>query len=201
MKQFNNIIDAINYQPHCPLCKKHLRVNERSLANEFYPVDKRMVSFYIDQRNIDYVTIDLLTNKVELNVTIDNSYNHHPSFHGGALTYVPPPPTSYVMTVDKFMHALHIECNDCCQYSFTLQVHINLKRHELIGVFLNSESITIEADDLAHEIRNVYSHNKTEYTCFGRESGERKVDLPLIEIDKTNIKETVSRIRKLLIFS
>ena len=202
MKQFNNIIDAIYYRKNCPLCKHRLKINERNLAEEFGLYGKQRISFYIDQRNIDYCTIDPETNKIELSVTEENHFNYQPGFHGGVATYMPPPSTKpYTVRSGRFIHALQISCESCCLYRFTLQVHIDLSKCELIVALLDSESITIENEGLAHEIKNSYSMSKTYYTCFGIETGEKKSELPLIEMDMANIKETISRIRKLLIFS
>lgn len=202
MKSFSNIIDAIHYRKDCPLCKHRLKINERNLVEEFGLYGKQRISFYIDQRNIDYCTIDPVTNKVELVVTEESHLNYQPGFNGGVATYMPVSSSKpYALRAGRFIHALQIACEHCCLYGFTLQVHIELSKCVLIGTLLDSEFITIENDGMAHEIKNSYSMSKTYYTCFGVESGEKNAELPLIEMDIENIKETVSRIRKLLIFS
>lgn len=90
-----------------------------------------------------------------------------------------------------------------------------MANRKLAGVFLNSETIIMEEENLAHEIQCNYAIEKTKYSCFNKDDGnevrfgdslgpftsEKKAELPLIPLNLLDPMETVSRVRKLLIFS
>lgn len=189
---FSTFKEGINYKSACPLCKSPLHINDRDLATDYgheFRGGTPKISFFINQREDDTVTVDPETDEVELVLR-----NRMPERISGT-SFTPPTYNG------KLIHALHLNCNSCCQYSFTLQVHLNLTKSKLIGIFLDSESMSIEECSMVHEINNSYSTNKTFYSYFDKEGDSKKVFLPLIPLDHYSPQETIARIRKLLIFS
>jgi hypothetical protein len=177
MKQFNTFKSALNFLQKCPVCDEHLSINDKNLAD--YDIKKNLISFYIDVRDQDTVTVNLESDKIE-SINISAPYSK--------------------MYSGLFMHALNIDCKYCCQYSYILQVHINLQDMMMQQIYLNSEFINI-SDDIIHEVKNSYSTEQTIYTCFNKDGSSKTATLPLVPLDLKNPKETISRIRKLLIFS
>lgn len=180
MLQFPSFKSATRYQSECPLCAGELLINDRDLATEYgykFRGENPKISFFLDQREQDVISIDPDNDEIEY---IDD----YRSIRGGV-----------------FMHALTIDCKSCCQYNFRLQIHFNMKELKLAGVFLDSETISIEDCEMVHEIKNSYAVSKTYYSYFDKNGSSRRSELPLINLDLSNPRETVSRIRKLLIFS
>ncbi len=181
---FQAFKEAINYQSACPLCSSPLHINDRDLATDYgheFRGGSPRISFFINQRADDTVTVDPETDEVEL--LLHNRVSDAPPYNG------------------RLIHSLTLNCNSCCQYSFTLQVHLNLTESKLDKVILDSESISIEEGSMVHEINNSYAMERTLYSYFDKEGDSKKVILPLISLDAFNPKETIARIRKLLIFS
>lgn len=198
MIQFQSFKQAVNYRQLCPLCQCRMHINDRDLATD-YDIDcnirKDRLCFFLNQREDDKITIDPESGEVDFVLAQrfpDKLYDYTKQ------TYYAPPAPVYNGTM---IHALTVDCKNCCQYSYTLQIHFNLTEKRLGKTVLNSESISIEEGNMVHEVKNVYPMNKTEYAYFSKEGDSRKSSLPLIPLDLDSPKETVSRIRKLLIFS
>ncbi len=196
MKPLRSFKEAINYQSGCPLCGAQLHINDRDLATDYghdYRGGTPRISFFINQREDDTVTVDPETGEVEL-LLRNRMPAKIPDFNQ------PPQPIPLPVYNGKLIHALHLNCNSCCQYSFTLQVHLNLTESKLEAIFLDSEQLSIEEDSMVHEINNSYAMERTSYSYFDKEGDSKKLTLPLITLDLSNPKETIARIRKLLVF-
>jgi len=178
MKQFKTFLEAIEYHPKCVLCDYKMDINDRDLATDMgyeFRENKQKISFFVFSNRDDTVTIDPETNEVDFSLK---------NIAGGT-----------------FYHGLTIDCKSCCQFSYTIQVKIDLKNQILMGTFLNSETISVEDSDIVHEIKNIYATEKTEYAYFSQSGGSKKATFPLIPLNLMAPQETISRIRKLLIFS
>jgi len=212
MIKFYSFNEAISYKEKCPLCNQKLQINDRDLATDLgaeFQSGRRKISFFLDQFNRDTVSIDLHTEEVE--VIIGDRYNYldDPSRYSGTVNN---PPPSYG---GRFLHALTVDCKHCCQYAFRLRIHFDLTprihrksdirdlsfSRSIEATFLDSETINIEEDDMVHEIKNSYAAKKTYYSYFDKGGSSKKSTLPLIALDLNSPKDTVARIRKLLIFS
>lgn len=200
MKQFTSFMDAIRFRAECPVCAKKLEINDRdlTLSHAYDEQGEHRLSFYLNQREDDIITVDMLSDKVEIELR-----DRLPTtiYTAAQAALGPPPVSAYPSIPAKFMHGLTIDCKSCCQYSYNIQIHFDLKNSKIDGIYLNSENVSVEEGDMVHEIRNVYATEQTEYSCFPRDGSSRRSSIPLIPLDLTKLKETVSRIRKLLIFS
>jgi hypothetical protein len=189
MKQFDKLIDALQYQKHCPACRGELVISESNLASSYDTNDPnhQKIVFEISIQNDELVYIDPLTNDVELVVwDAGNKIIHKDKNNLGT-----------------FGHSLKLECIKCCMYYYVIQVWVNLNIPQLVSVILNSESISWEDPDRTlHEIVCSYVTNKTTYTYFSvleQESGT--INLPIVPLDIDNPENTVNRIQSLLVFS
>jgi hypothetical protein len=200
MKQFHSFKSALEYQERCPLCQGFTHINDRDLAADIgydYRGEGQRVTFYVNRREDDTITINPATDEVELILA-----NRMPDKIYDATTHsITTAQPSLPIYNGKLLHALTIDCKNCCQYSYTLQLHFDLAEERLTGIFLNSETLSIENDAIVHEIKNVYSAEETRYTYFLKDGVEKSSILPLVPLNLTNPNETVSRIRKLLVFS
>lgn len=198
MQEFYSFKEALAYHTHCYVCKSKLEINERDLVMEYDRYGTQRLSFSLSPGSDDILFINMANNHVELVLTYQPQIVYS---SGGQLSGHSPTGPSINIYNGKFIHGLDLGCNNCCQFSYTLQIHIDLSEQKLIVIILNSETISIEDNDMVHEIRNVYPLNQTVYDYFSKDGGENKCVLPLVPLDLNNPKETVTRIRKLLIFS
>lgn len=177
-------------------------INDRDLATEHgfeFRKGKRKFSFYFPNRGDDILSIDPDTEKIEITITT-NTIGYYNSGFGTVNSYAPAVKKDTTISGVCY-YGLTIECKSCCQFSYTIQIFIDLEKCRLIKTCLNSETISLEDNGSVHEIKNIYSFNQTEYTCFAKNGSCKEVTLPLIEFNLSNPKETVSRIKKLIIFS
>lgn len=185
IKQFVRLIDAINYRTRCPRCQGDLCINETNLA-ENYDVKNpsQKIAFEVLIGSDEILYIDPITNETEL-IIWDQGNKIHSSKRG------------------SLGHGLTLECK-CNMYSFTIQVWVDLNTHKINSIILNSERVSWE-DDLCtlHEITATYTTNTIKYNYFHTDASEDDghIVLPLIPLDINNPENTLSRIRKLLVFS
>jgi len=204
MKYFPTIISAINYQAKCPLCDHEVRINDRDLADDYgydYSGIMPKISFRLSQMDGEIIKIDPINNEVEL-ILLESTPQIDswvPNYHGAVYSYVPPPPKSYSVKDGMFMHALNLNCQKCCQFAYTVQLHVDLGKKLFMGAYLNSESISLELDGAVHEIKNIYATKKTIYSRFP--GSLQSMEIPLIDLDLKNPQEAIARIKKLIIFS
>jgi hypothetical protein len=196
MIKFRSFLEGLRYRSKCPLCSKQMEVNDRDLVERLeYPLGHpyQRFTFYLGQRSDDVLLVDPNSEMVVIKyATVQETTN---GMYTGRVA------GNYTIYNGEWRHALTMNCNSCSQYHFTLQVHSNLTERRLIGTFLNSESVSVEENDMVHEVRNVYSMEKTEYTCFPKDGSSKRSSIPLVPLNLSDPKETISRIRKLLIFS
>ncbi len=199
MIKFYSFLEALRYRSKCPLCDKSMEINDRDLVSRVeYPIGHpyQKFGFHIGKGSDDIMYLNPTTEKVEVEYSrrSDAFATLGNNIYSGRL----PVPHEYS---GMFYHALTLNCNVCCRYHYTLQVHANLTEGCLAGTYLNSESVSVEESETVHEVKNVYSTDKTEYACFPKDGSSKRQSMPLIPLNLTDPKETISRIRKLLIFS
>jgi len=192
MIQFKTFLEAISYHTNCVICQEKLSINDRDLVDydTKLSINDRVckpekISFYISQRNDDIVSLDTNTDEI---------------------SFVAP---EYSASHGVFIHGLTLHCEDCCQFAYNIQIHMDLGQKKLIEIFLNSESISVEDGRDLHEIKNIYAMKKTEYNYFPNELAEPqqeskykgRIIFPLIPLNLINPMETVNRIRNLIIYT
>jgi len=178
MKQFNSLLDAINFHTHCPLCQEELQSDRYVNSNQKIALEFLGNSYYIDIATQD-IELVLSTENNQVNNQVKNSYG---------LLGLP----------------VTIDCGNCHMYSFIIQIWINFKKHCITEIILNSERVSWEDEkDVLHEIVSIHSTNKTKYSYIFPDTSKEDgiITLPFIPIDVSNPKDAVNRIRKLIVFS
>lgn len=198
MIKFFSFLEGLHYHSKCPLCNKGMEINDRDLVSRVeYPTGHpyQKFGFHIGKSSDDTMYINAHTEEIDIEYSKKSDalfapgskfgqiYNSSPSYNGSCY------------------HALTINCNICCRYHYTLKLHSNLTERRLIGTYLNSELLSVEESNTIHKVKNVYSVNKTEYACFPKDGSSKRQSIPLIPLNLSSPIETISRIRKLLIFS
>jgi hypothetical protein len=182
MIEFKSLKEAIAYHTNCVVCQAKLSMNDRDLADRFSTNDDELI-FYISPNLRDTITISKETDQIT-------------HIYEGWLG-------------SRFIHGLSFHCEECCQFAYNFQIHMDLGLKKITGIFLNSESISIEDGKDLHEIKNIYSTKKTEYSYFPNELGDPmqtsgykgSIEFPLIPLNLIKPMETVARIRKLIIYT
>src|SRR5574339_540777 len=168
MKQFNRLLDALSYRTHCPLCNTRLQANGRDLVSD-YDLDNPRARIAFELSNADDILyVDPKTERIELVLTERQPrtiYGTHPSVSGAIAGGTKN--SSYHSYYGIFGHALTIDCQECCQYSYTLQIWADLQGARLTSVCLNSEAVSWEDEKgTVHEVISSYATDKTRYIYF-----------------------------------
>lgn len=191
-KEFLSIDDGLNYMIRCPNCNSLMEINDRdaevkTITNSNATITSKLE---FDLYSADLLIVDFESGSCEIK---SDSYN---LYSGGVLH-----------------QRLGIECNDCCQYYYVLNLKIDLETMLVSGLYLDSETLTVEKDHIVYEIKNSYSIGQTHYSVIKRireakgkvthiiDSIDKTIDLPLVPLDVFNPDETLKRINNLIIFS
>lgn len=200
---FTNLIAALHYQKGCPICGTKLEVNDRDLATDMgyeYRGEKSgTLSFFIDLREQEVITIEPFTGDVDLTIA---GHTEEEYYTVGTIDSISLPKTTKTRQFRNgmFMHALSVDCKQCSQYGYVLQIHVDMGVRKVVGLYLNSEWITVEHDEVMHEIKNNYAMQRTYYSFYSG-GKDQHAEIPLIYLNVQNPFETVARAKKLLIFS
>jgi len=179
MKQFKNLSKAFRHQVCCPFCQKQVQIGWTKLTNT-----------YEKNRNVNVVTLS--TGSFVFEIDCDDNKIIEVRCEGTKLSGL-------------FMFSVLAFCNDCSKYGYVIQVHADLVQMKVAGVYLNSETFSIEKNDTLYEIRNVYPMKKTEYSIFRKGTDfsdqlDKQAELPLIPLDLENPERTLDRIKGLIVF-
>jgi hypothetical protein len=200
---FPNLAAALNFQKECPMCKSKLEINDRDLATdmgyEYRGEKKGTLSFFIDQREQEIITIDPYTGDVDLTIAGRPEEEYYTVGTTGSIGLTKTTQTRQFRN-GRFMHALSVDCKQCSQYGYVLQVHVDMGERKVAGLYLNSEWMAVERDEVMYEIKNNYAMQKTYYSFYSN-GKDQHAEIPLIPLNVQNPFETVDRAKKLLIFS
>lgn len=209
MKEFRTIQDALDYRVECPICNSRLCIDKNEVDMRLDTDYKRPTLTWSSPDS--KLCIDLETNAV-LSYTLTRSMSPVYGIGSNApLSYIAGQNRINITSDGHLMERIVVGCEDCHQYYYVLQVVVQTKPARLEALFLNSEFLAIDERGTTHEIRNVYSFEKTEYNRFINRAddthttshyiGDNTVSLPLIPLDLENPHKTLERIKTLVLFS
>ena len=215
IKIFDKLRDAYPYCKKCPMCgaDMNLSIVERNHTNSYdssYSLEsfnygnKAPNRICVDSGGNNKIVFDINSEKiVELTIMQSNDYQRIFELGSSNPVQIIKSPTSvnYDIRGGKLMQGHRIDCIQCMQYSYTLQLRFDMEEQSVENVILNSEFISIEEGEDLYEIRNVYTMNKTEYSHITRKNRYDTLQLPLVSENLFNPKEVLNRIKNLLIFS
>ena len=95
---------------------------------------------------------------------------------------------------------LDVDCCNCAKYYYTIAIYLDMTERVFEFARLNTEFLAIEEEHELHEIRNIYSMNKTIYSYYLGANDGKTCEVPLIPLDVYNPSETLLRLKKLIMF-
>ena len=208
MKLFRTIKDALAYQKSCPMCTSLLKLkldeHEVGMTTEIdrHGVVRTILTWSSPESKL---AIDLETDEI---ISYTETRRMPSPIYGigsvSPVAYIPSKSTG--LTSDgQLMERLLVGCELCCQYYYVVQVIVSIDSMgeiRVTGLYLNSEFLIINEGDTTHEIRNIYSFEKTRYIKHNTSYiGAGIINLPLIPLDLKNPHKTLERVKTLVLFS
>lgn len=208
MITFTSIQQALKYHIQCPLCSSTLvlaREGEYSSSTEEWEFGSKArkvfhkISFPLGYGD-DMLTVDLISEKIDLTVYQKVTQPIYTAGYSGQVGgYIAGNGTSYTGFTYR---GITTQCKDCFNFSFTIQLEVDISNRELTGRYLNSERIMFtDKQGIKHDIRNVYSTKETHYTSSSKGEKEISSIIPLVPLNLQKPGETIARIKKLLVFA
>jgi len=218
IKIFEKLRDAYPYHENCPMCGTNMNlslIDNIQLNN--YDFAYSLKSF----KSINDVVLRRITiksgsdkdNKIVFDIdseqlielAISQSVNYLPIYSIGSLSPAhivkSPINVDYDIRDGILMQGHRVDCKNCMQYAYTLQLRFDIYEMIVECAILNSEFISVEEGEDVYEIRNVYTMNKTEYSHINRKKRHDTLQLPLVSESMAKPEDVLNRIKKLLIFS
>lgn len=202
MTAFYNLDEALSYRRYCP-CKHCSHSLFPETATIKYGDRRREVEFAIGG--------DKLTVCSHSNAVISYHEKQEDNLVYGGMrspTLMYAGSSRHLWSLSKSgtdMFPVTVSCNNCHRYNYVLQVHVSLAQGLVLGLVLNSESITIEDMAKLYTITNIYTFEKTEmevrhmHVSHLHES-QSKIEYPLIPLNVEEPMKTVERLKKLTVF-
>lgn len=199
MIQFNNLMDGLCCVERCPLCGWLLdRFAGSNIDTYTYGGSGRWSDITI-RADRNRIRVELLTGVI-MEITQDET--EHTEI-GDPITMVISKPSFPLPTSGLYYTSVHKNCTNCNRYHLTLQIQFDMSQRRVHNVLLNSERIFFYDKGQLFEITNVYVMDKTEFSRVSNDTlmPDKKMELPLIPLDRNDAQAYISRVKNLLIFS
>ncbi len=172
MKQFNSLLDAINFHTHCPLCQVELHCDNYINSKQKIALEFLGNSFYID----------VATEDIELVSSSESPRNNY-GLSGLSIT---------IECCECHMYSFMIQIWISFKEQRITKIILNSER-----VSWEDEADVLHEIFSIHST----GKTKYSYIYPDTSKDDGIITLPLIPIDVSNPKDAVSRIRKLIVFS
>ena len=180
MKTFNSLAEALQYHPKCPVCFSELEVN-----------DDKHHTVYFDYQSYNHLCYELIDDDLVL-INKDNDSIDFIVRNNLGISY------------DQSFCIIKPECKSIkgdCLFSYSILCYFDLKNNKLKNISLCAEQFSIENDnEKLCVINNLYDRDHTEYSVDVFSSAMLVEKLPLINLNFKNIKETLIKVEKMVLF-
>lgn len=196
---FNTLEAAFKHKTTCPFCDHTIAPGYIQMS---YNGSETLVRLRLGNGTL---TVDYNTGSLKSFEVPSGNYNIPTTNYP---VYASNGSACYNTKSGKELFKVICHCYECSCYVYVLQVHIDWTAQKIIDIVLNSERFSLERGPVLHEIKNIYTTEKTEYTTFTNYESEddkpndkQTTTLPLIPMDLENPDKTLNRIKTLVVFS
>lgn len=190
---FNTIKQALTYRKQCPLCKNKLNIH-RGASNDLLIYNHRILKV---RDGSTEATLNIETDQVTFEYTVSEE------FHLSSRNYSSTKRTLPLIypASGKLIIGFNLECYLCHQYYYNTAFHIDTGEKRFHFATLNSEWIEIEDGPDVLGIHNIYATGITKYSHYFADGSVKECEIPVIPLNVENPKETLARLKKLIIFT
>lgn len=198
MKQFKNLVEALKYHTSCPFCSGKM-VTDMDMV-----LDENSMKAYL-KFGASKVVVDCATNDIIQHEESSIHDVNYKTYSGAPIRQYMGPIGNNLLPNGLNYRRVNVSCDDCLRYSYLVQILVSLSDKKIIGLFLNSETVSVEDSAKLYEVKTIYATEKTEMSTFHTHVSKQrgaldKVDIPLVPMDLQNPMKTVERIKKLIVF-
>ena len=201
MIQFNHLLEGMYYYNNCLMCNNAMSIqNEGINYDRNYASNRTGYNLIFSLEKIDKLIINPYTEEIEIETykyndpAVDYSY-----CAGGRVTDYSSQNSSHYDYSDSFQ--VNISCNKCKNFSYILDLVIDLSQKRIHQMLLSEVTICLEEQVGSYFIVNNFYSNETSLLFSGMGSEKTLLNIPLVDIDYNNPKNTFSRLKKLILFS
>lgn len=200
MIKFNRLLDGLFYYNNCPLCDRHMTIKNEGFATMEKSFFKNgygfSLIFFLEK--IDKLIVDPVTEKVDIDYFKYNDFEIAASSCVQHSDYVNPQPISNVHYNYNDCFSIDIFCKNCNNFEYKIDLSVDLHNRKVLETNLSQTTYCVKSSKDNYFIINNFYDNRT--MLF--DSGDKYlIDVPIIEITKENLKDSLTRLRKLIIFS
>lgn len=194
-KVFGSVLSVLNEYRYCPLCKHPNSLHRGASTDQVVYNDQALII-----KSSDYtITIDFYTDNISIDHFEDNRmFDHSHLTHGTRYA-----PKYQIIDNGILLLGMNLECGNekCTKYCYTLSFDLDLTARKFVRASLNAEWVCVEDGPDVFEIRNSHSMGITKYSHHLSDGSTKSIEVPLIPINSLNPKETLERLKKLIIFT
>src|SRR5512143_1133694 len=147
MKKFYNLDEALHHQPFCPFCGDSIEADYKEITIDPESHVTKVTATFLTG-NSSEVSIDYYHNNI---VSYKEKSSHSGVYNTGSVSMPRYTGNYNIRKNGTEIFGVSASCTKCSQYGFVLQIHLDFKEWMATGIFLNSESISIEEGDTLHE--------------------------------------------------
>ena len=97
---------------------------------------------------------------------------------------------------------IELDCYKCSMYHYIIATYLDLTALKFIYAVLNTEFFSFEEGESGlYDIHNNYARGITTFTHYPYEDEGKSFETPLIPINFSNPRETLTRIKNLIVFT
>jgi hypothetical protein len=188
-RKFATIEEALKYRELCPLCGAKLDIDR--------PMSEHTIEICL-QSSYTLVNIDISSNKVKT-ITEKRPIQTVYDVCGNVIqvNMGPAALAAGSLIYDK----ITMSCGKCYDYYCVIQLLYDFDKLQVTNICFNSEKVTFQDTDTWYSIRNIYTTEQTELECWGNSlNPETLAKLPLVELDLQNPRNTINKLKSILLF-
>jgi hypothetical protein len=197
--RFNRLLDGLYYYNSCALCDGHMTIKNDGMSASSAK-NKTGFSLIFNLEQIDKLIINPITEEIDIDYYKYNVEAQDKYIMGseGSYDYIKSIPVSNTHYNYNDCFNVSVICKNCCDFEYSIDITIDLYYRKVLTTRLSDICYCIKDNGLVYYINNNYYNNQTILTSS---NDKRLIEVPLMNLNKENIKHSFERLQKLIIFS